>query len=92
MPSPSPPGSPQQTTRLKPRLHLFNAKGKRLAVPGAQERDGQMFYCSSCWEEADHTMIWCITCNKHLHGMCFENPEEAEKLHLGEGWVCDECF
>ena len=47
VPSPSPPGSPQHATRLKHRLHLFNAKGKRLAVPGAQERDGQMFYCSS---------------------------------------------
>jgi hypothetical protein len=77
---------------LEPRINYkYGPKNGLLRIPGQQTKSGVTFHCSCCWEKDDHTMIWCRSCNKHLHASCFSEPAAAEALHQGEGWLCAEC-
>jgi len=81
-----------ETSLLPPRLNLTGPRGGKLKIPGTQLRDGISYHCFGCWNKDDHTMIWCRKCNKHLHASCFAcEPSEAEAVHLGDGWTCDDC-
>ena len=74
-----------------PRCNIKDKSCKELHVPGKQFRKGKPFYCCACWGPLDHTMIWCRSCNKHLHRKHFLSPDDAEAAHIGEGWICDDC-
>ena len=73
-------------------LHDRDASGHRLEIPNANEKDGSVRFCFSCWASDFKTLIWCRNCNKHLHRRHFLEPSEAEEDFLENGWLCDECI
>ena len=73
-------------------LHDRDASGHRLEIPNANEKDGSVRFCFSCWASDFKTLIWCRKCNKHLHRRHFLEPSEAEEDFLENGWLCDECI
>ena len=70
--------SPNQTpvSPEQPRINfIFGPRGGKQKIPGQQSKNGEICYCSCCWDKADSTMIWCRDCNKHMHRRCFLNPD-----------------
>ena len=79
----------ETTYKLGP--HSVDSNGIELKVPGSGMKDGVKCYCHACWGADTSTLLYCKSCNKHLHKRHFEDPEESVAIFRSQGWICDEC-